>query len=158
MHFNLQILLAASISTLTLTSWVPKSANVDHSIRPMIDDPILDESTPFNLTVRGRAIGYGTVDIWDNGFKALVLQPEGVPGSSFTLSEGLLTSTDDMNVCRYAIEDRSLRPKRMFAAPVSAPLQISVRFMLQTDAGVTKIKFLEEGCMDSHVPPPMYRL
>ena len=158
MHFNLQILLAASISTLALTSWVPKPPKVDHSIRRMIDDPILDQSTPFNLTVGGRAVGYGTVDYWAGGFKTLVLQPEGVEGSSFTLSEGFLTTTDNMNVCRYAIEDRSLQPKHIFAAPVSAPLQQPVRFKLQNDGDVTKLNLLGENCMDSLNPPPIYRL
>ena len=84
-----------------------------------IDDPVTDISDPFNLQIGDRFVGYGTQEAAGfglKGFKALVLQPQGVPGSLFTLRDGQLFTTDDLVVSRSPIEDRSLLPKKLYAA------------------------------------------
>ena len=140
MYINLQVLLGATLSTLALTSWVPKSAKPDHSSRTTLDDEI-NISTPFNLTANGGSVGYGTTAVAGDGFRALVIQRYGV-GSTFTLVEGLLITSDNMNVCRWVVEDRSLNPKRMYAAPVNGDGQQLVRWQVSSSGGVRKLLLL----------------
>lgn len=142
MYINLKILLGVSLSTLALASWIPKSAKTDHSIRTKVDDPT-NISKPFTLTANGLAVGYGTTEVISGGFKAFVLQPPGVPGSTFTLVEGVLVTDDNMNVCRWVIEDRSLLPKRMYAAPTKGNMEQLVRWQVSGSGDGQKLMLLQ---------------